>query len=92
MSCHLLKIGERETALPMGKRPKKSRLTRKTSGKMSLLCKNQQRKKSTRKNAGRIIPLRLRKKQSRRGSPPAVLCGSDALKNLNRSCYEDYQY
>ena len=26
------------------------------------------------------------------GKPPAVLCGSDALKNLNRSCYEDYQY
>ena len=59
---------------------------------MSLLCKNQQGKKSTRKNAGRIIPLRPRKKQPRRGSPPAVLCGSDAIKNLNRSCYEDYQY
>lgn len=34
---------------------------------MSLLCKNQQRKKSTRKNAGRIIPLRPRKKQPPEG-------------------------
>ena len=32
---------------------------------MSLLCKNQQGKKSTRKNAGRIIPLRPRKNSPR---------------------------
>ena len=70
----MLKIGERETAFPMGKRPKKSRLTRKTSGKNVLpfakigeretalpMGKRPKKSRLTRKNAGRIIPLRPRK-------------------------------